>query len=235
MEYGPAMTVSTASNPIIVALDVPSAAQALDLARALKPHVGMVKLGLESFVGHGPALVRDIRACGVDVFLDLKLHDIPRTAAAAAAQVKDLDVRLLTVHASGGPQMVQGVRDALPGRTQIIAVTMLTSLDEATVSQLGYAGDLAGTAKHLGTLAMEAGANGLVCSAHELNVLKPLGGLRVVPGVRPAGSAAGDQKRVATPAAALAAGATWIVVGRPIVGAQDPVAAAQALCAELSS
>ena len=223
----------TVKSPIIVALDVPSAAQALELARALKPHVAMVKIGLESFVGHGPALVRDIRACGVDVFLDLKLHDIPRTAAAAAAQLKDLDVRLLTVHASGGPQMVQGVRDALPGRTQVVAVTMLTSLDDAITSQLGYAGNLAATAKQLGQLAIAAGADGLVCSAHELNVLKPLGGLRVVPGVRPAGSAAGDQKRVATPSEAIGSGATWIVVGRPIVGAADPVAAAQAINAEL--
>ena len=222
------------SPVIIVALDVPTAAQALDLARALAPHVAMVKIGLESFVGHGPALVRDIRACGVDVFLDLKLHDIPRTAAAAAAQVKELDVRLLTVHAAGGSEMVQAVRQALPKSTQVVAVTVLTSLNDGLLHDLGFADNVTATARRLGQVALQAGADGLVCSAHELPALHALGGLRVVPGVRPAGADAGDQKRVATPAEAVHAGASWIVVGRPIVEAKDPVAAAQAINAELS-
>lgn len=222
-------------NRLIVALDVPERAHALELARALAPHVGMVKIGLELFIAHGPALVRDIRRLGIEVFLDLKLHDIPNTVASAARRISDLDVRLLTVHAGGGAEMLRQARAALAPHTQLLAVTVLTSFDDATLVQLGFSGGTAETALRLGELALQSGADGLVCSALELPTLAALSGVRVVPGIRPAGAAAGDQKRVATPREAIAAGATWIVVGRPIIAAPDPVAAAQAMVAELGS
>ncbi len=222
-------------NPLIVALDVATAAEAEALCRRLQPYVGMVKVGLESFVGAGPDLVRRLRATGVEIFLDLKLHDIPRTAAAAAAQVAALDVSLLTVHAAGGGPMLAAVRANLPPRTRLLAVTMLTSFDDALTAAIGMAASTATSVHKLGALARQHGADGLVCSAAELAALQPLGGLRVVPGIRPAGSAADDQRRAATPQAALAAGATYIVVGRPIVASADPVAAAQALLASLST
>ncbi len=224
----------------IVALDVPQADAALALATRLRGHVAMCKVGLEGFVGHGVPLVRRLREAGLDVFLDLKLHDIPRTAAAAAAQVAHLDVRLLTVHAAGGPAMIQAVRRALPSTTQVVAVTILTSLDAGDMPQIGFAGDVATTVRQMATMALAHGADGIVCSPHELRPLAHLGGLRVVPGVRFAAGAGfnkppsgDDQRRVATPREAFRDGATWVVVGRPILQAADPVAAAQAINAEL--
>jgi orotidine-5'-phosphate decarboxylase len=225
----------------IVALDVPQADAALALATRLRGHVAMCKVGLEGFIGHGAPLVRRLREIGLDVFLDLKLHDIPRTAAAAAAQVADLDVRLLTVHAAGGPAMIQAVRRALPSTTEVVAVTILTSLDAGDMPQIGFAGDIASTARQMATMALANGADGIVCSPHELRHLAHLGGSRVVPGVRFAQTAAAangppagdDQRRVSTPREAFRDGATWVVVGRPILQAADPVAAARAINAEL--
>ncbi|HET6346255.1 MAG TPA: orotidine-5'-phosphate decarboxylase, partial [Myxococcota bacterium] len=173
---------------VIVALDVPEADAALRLARELGTVAAMVKIGLESFVGHGPDLVRRVRDTGAEVFLDLKLHDIPRTAAAAARQAVALDVRLLTLHAAGGPEMVRAVVDAVGDRTQVVAVTLLTSLDNAAMRSIGFAHATDDAAARLGALARDNGAHGLVCSAHELRALAPLGGVRVVPGVRPAGA-----------------------------------------------
>lgn len=221
------------TSPLIVALDVPERVRAVELAVALQPYVAMVKVGLEAFVAHGPSLVETLRSVGVDVFLDLKLHDIPRTVEAAAREAARLDPRLVTVHAAGGADMIKAARAALPETSQVIAVTVLTSLRDADLGPIGFAHSVATTARGLGKLALAAGADGLVCSAHELAELAPLGGCRVVPGVRPAGSASGDQARVASPAEAVRAGATWIVVGRPIIAAPDPVAAAQAIVAEL--
>jgi orotidine-5'-phosphate decarboxylase len=215
-------------SPLIVALDIPDAAAALRLATLLQPYVAMVKVGLETFFAGGTQLVQRLRQLGLEVFLDLKLHDIPRTAAAAAAQLAPLDVRLLTVHAAGGPDMVRAVRCALPAQTAVLAVTVLTSLDDAQVVALGMGESAAHSAQRLGTMARQHGADGLVCSSHELATLKPLGGLRVVPGIRLDGPVH-DQRRVATPAQALAAGATYLVVGRAVVAAPDPVAAAQTL------
>jgi orotidine-5'-phosphate decarboxylase len=225
--------MSTYLRRVIVALDVPEASAVLRLARQLGSDAAMVKIGLEAFVGHGPDLVRQVRDSGAEVFLDLKLHDIPRTAAAAARRAVALDVRLLTIHAAGGPDMVRAVVDAVGDRTQVVAVTMLTSLDAAASRSIGFAEPLAEAAARLGALARDNGAHGLVCSPHELRALAPLGGVRVVPGVRPAGAAAGDQKRVATPAEAAAWGATWIVVGRPILEAADPVRALREIQASL--
>jgi orotidine-5'-phosphate decarboxylase len=218
---------------LIVALDVPERARTLELARQLGPEVGMMKLGLESFVAHGPDLVRAVIAMGLPVFLDLKLHDIPRTAAAAAKQARKLGVRLLTVHASGGPEMVRACRDAVADDVHLVAVTVLTSLADDDLQSVGFSGHAATVASRLGKLAIDNGAHGLVCSALDLPALAALGGTRVVPGVRPAAGAAHDQKRVATPSQALAAGATWLVVGRPILEAADPVAAARGIRAEL--
>lgn len=224
----------TASR-LIVALDVSARDDVLKLARMVAPHVGMVKLGLEGFVAHGPSLVTALRDLGLQVFLDLKLHDIPRTAAAAAKATQHLGVSLLTIHAAGGAEMVRAVRDAVPDSTKVLAVTVLTSLDDAEVHALGYATNSAKTARTLGKRALAHGADGLVCSAHELGALQDLGGMRVVPGIRPAGDAQGDQKRVATPKSAVDAGATYIVVGRPIVLAPDPAQAARAIVESLAS
>ena len=208
---------------VIVALDVPERDTTLDLARRLGPEAAMVKVGLEAFVGHGPDLVRAIVNTGTRVFLDLKIHDIPRTAAAAAKQARSLGVHMLTIHAAGGAEMVRAVRDALGGCVHIVAVTMLTSLDDNAARDIGFGQNVGLTAERLARLALGAGADGLVCSAHELERLSPLGGTRVVPGVRPAGASHGDQKRVASPADAMRAGASWLVVGRPILDAPDPL------------
>ena len=223
---------------LIIALDLPNRADVVAMARQLRGEVGMVKIGLEAFVAHGPDLVREIRDLGLDIFLDLKLHDIPRTAGAAAAQTARLGVRLLTVHAAGGEEMVRAVRQEASPDTQVIAVTVLTSLDDAAVHSLGFPQGTIAFSQRLGEVARQGGADGLVCSAHELAVLATLGGSRVVPGVRPsAGSSTppgDDQKRVATPTEAVRAGATWLVVGRPVLQAPNPVDAARAIVAELS-
>jgi orotidine-5'-phosphate decarboxylase len=218
-----------AARRLIVALDVPERRTALALASALRDEVAMVKVGLEGFTAHGLAFVGDIAALGVPVFLDLKLHDIPRTAAAAARAIASSGARLVTVHASGGPDMIRAVRDVLPQAVDVIAVTVLTSLDRASLGRLGLGGSVAALARRLGRAALESGAQGLVCSSYELTHLASLGGTRVVPGIRPPGAYAGDQKRVATPLQAVRAGATWIVVGRPVTTAADPVAAARAI------
>lgn len=226
--------MSNRSN-LIIALDVAEREHALDLARCLRDEIAMVKVGLEPFVAHGPGLVAELRDAGVEVFLDLKVHDIPRTAAAAAREASRLGARLLTVHAAGGAEMIGAARDAASESTAIIAVTMLTSLDDDAARGIGFASSVADSASTLGRLAVAAGADGLVCSALELERLTPVGGLRVVPGVRPRGSASGDQKRVATPGEAVSKGATWLVVGRPVLQAEDPVAAARAINAEVAA
>lgn len=223
------------SHRLIVALDVSDRATALQLTRELRDEVAMVKIGLEGFTAHGPELVRAVRDLGVDVFLDLKVHDIPRTAAAAAREASRLGVRLLTVHAAGGAEMIAAARDALTRPTELVAVTVLTSLDDSMLSCLGVSGSTGEIAERWGEIAIANGADGLVCSAHELERLGHLAGKRVVPGVRPSGSAGDDQRRVATPRTAVRAGATWLVVGRPIVQAPDPLAAARAINAELAA
>jgi orotidine-5'-phosphate decarboxylase len=177
--------------------------------------------------------VRELIESGLDVFLDLKAHDIPRTVGTAVREASRLGAKLVTIHALGGPDMIRAARDQAAGQTEIIAVTLLTSMDSDACAAVGVGSDVAAAARRLGALALEHGAHGLVCSALELASLEDLGGSRVVPGIRPTGAAAGDQKRVATPAAAIEAGATWLVVGRPIVQADDPVAAARAIADEI--
>ena len=221
------------ANRLIVALDLPKRSEILSMARALIGKVGMVKVGLEAFIAHGPSLVTELKEMGHEIFLDLKVHDIPRTAAAAALQADQLGASLLTVHAAGGEEMIRAAREAASESLKIVAVTVLTSFDEAGFARVGYKDDIPTSALTLAGVALEAGADAVVCSALELERLAPVGGLRVVPGIRPAGAAAGDQKRVVTPGQAVERGATWIVVGRPIVQSPNPVEAAEAIVLEL--
>ena len=222
--------------PIAVALDAPDAETAARWARAVTPHVAVVKVGLELFCRTGPSIVDSVRgASGAELFLDLKLHDIPNTVAGAARSVARLRPRYLTVHASGGRDMVRAAVEAAEGVT-IAAVTVLTSLDEQVLDEVGLAGPSLDAAKRLAVLAVGAGAGALVCSPREVAAVRAEVGEGVVlitPGVRPAGADVQDQARVATPEQALADGADLLVIGRPITGAADPGAAAAALVAGL--
>jgi len=225
-----------AAERICAALDFPSLAEAERFARRVAPHVGMLKVGLELFAAEGPAAVRAVAALGRPVFLDLKLHDIPNTVEGAARSAAASGARLLTVHAAGGTAMVRAaVRGAGPG-VRVLAVTVLTSLDAAALGEVGLPGPPGEAVLRLARLAVAAGAGGLVCSPQEVRAVRAAvgpGPLLVVPGVRPVGSAAGDQARVATPAAAVADGADVIVVGRPLREGDDPAAAARRIAAEL--
>jgi orotidine-5'-phosphate decarboxylase len=221
---------------LCAALDFPSWRGAEPFARAVAPAVGMLKVGLELFAAEGPAAVRAAAALGRPVFLDLKLHDIPNTVEGAARSGAASGAALLTVHAGGGPRMVEAaVRGAGPG-VRILAVTVLTSLDDATLALVGLAGPPEAAVVRLAKLAVQAGAGGLVCSPLEVAAVRAAvgpGPLLVVPGVRPPGAAAGDQARVATPAEAVRAGADVLVLGRPLREAADPAAAARAIAATL--
>jgi orotidine-5'-phosphate decarboxylase len=221
---------------LIVAIDTTDTARAAALARAVAPHCGLLKLGLEFFAANGPAGIRAID--GRPIFLDLKLHDIPNTVAGAVRAVLPLGPRMLTLHAAGGAAMIAAARGAAAAagaaRPMLLAVTVLTSLDAAALTATGVDGTPQAQVLRLGRLAIAAGADGLVCSAHEVAALRAAlgpGVKLVVPGIRPAGSAADDQARTMTPHEALAAGADWIVMGRPITGAPDPARAAAALFA----
>ena len=223
---------------LIVALDTADIACASGWADAVAPHCGMFKLGLEFFLANGAAGVRAI--AGRPIFLDLKLHDIPNTVAGATRAVLPLGPRMLTVHAAGGAAMVAAAREAAESggadRPLILAVTVLTSLAADDLAAIGVPDQPAAQVLRLARLAVGAGADGLVCSPLEVAMLRQeLGGgpTLVVPGIRPAGSAVGDQARVTTPEAALAAGADWIVVGRPITAAPDPGQAAASIAAAI--
>jgi orotidine-5'-phosphate decarboxylase len=220
--------------PIAVALDAPDADTAARWAKAVSPHVAVVKVGLELFCNVGPDVVDAVRGDN-DVFLDLKLHDIPNTVAGAARSVARLGVRYLTVHAAGGAEMVRAAADAAPGVT-IAAITVLTSLDAAALDAVGLVGPPHDAVRRLALLAVGAGAGALVCSPHEVAAVRAEVGPGVVlitPGVRPAGADVQDQARVATPHQARAAGADLLVIGRPITGAADPGQAAAAIAATL--
>ncbi len=231
---------ATAAARLVAALDTPDLARAEGWAAALAPHVGVLKVGLELFTALGPETVRRIGAHG-PVFLDLKLHDIPNTVAGAVRSLLPLRPAMLTLHAAGGAPMIAAAREAAEQagaeRPILLAVTVLTSIDAATLASTGVAASPAEQVVRLARLAMAAGADGLVCSPHEVAPIRAALGqapLLVVPGVRPAGSALGDQARVATPRDAVAAGADWIVLGRPLTQAADPAAAARAIAAELA-
>lgn len=225
---------------LIAALDTGEFAAAAALSRALAGRVGLVKLGLEFFCANGPDGVRAVAEEGQNVFLDLKLHDIPNTVAGAVRSVLPLGVAMLTLHAAGGAAMLAAARRtaeaAGTGRPMLLAVTVLTSLDAAALAATGVADAPTPQVLRLARLAMDSGMDGLVCSPQEVAPIRAALGAApflVVPGIRPPGSAAGDQARIATPAEALAAGADWLVIGRPITGAADPAAAATAIAAGL--
>ncbi len=226
-----------ARDRLIVALDVPDAAAARALARRLAGEVGMFKVGSQLFTAGGPAIVRELVAEGQGVFLDLKFHDIPNTVAGAVAAAAELGVSLLTVHAAGGPAMIEAAATAVRGTpTRVLAITVLTSFDAAALDAIGMAGGIDGAVGRLARLAADAGAHGVVASPHEVRALREARGagfLLVTPGIRAAGAARGDQSRAATPGTALSAGADYLVVGRPIVAAADPVAAARAVVLEM--
>jgi len=224
---------------LIVALDVPHSAQALVLVRVLGNSISTFKIGKQLFTAEGPALVRELVAAGKKVFLDLKFHDIPATAAGAVGSASELGVSMLTVHASGGTKMMRAAVEAARQARQpplVLAVTVLTSLNDEDLRETGVQGRMPDQVLRLAALARAAGCDGIVASPQEVRELRrQLGGgfAIVTPGVRPAGAAANDQERMATPAEAIAAGATHIVVGRPITAANDPVAAARAILAEI--
>jgi len=223
------------ANPVFVAVDTPDLARAQALARAVGAHVGGLKLGLEFFMANGPAGVRAIAELGLPVFLDVKLHDIPNTVAGALRSLSVLDLAVVNVHAGGGAAMLAAAREACPATTKLIAVTVLTSLDDPDMAAMGVADGAAAQVARLAGLTRAAGLDGIVCSPHEVAAMKAAwpNGYFVVPGVRPAGADVGDQKRVMTPRAALDAGASMLVIGRPITGAADPAAAAAAIAATL--
>lgn len=223
------------SSRIFVAIDTPDLGRALALAGAIKTHVGGLKLGLEFFAAHGHHGVRELAAVGMPIFLDLKLHDIPNTVASAIQALHDLAPSILTVHAAGGRAMLEDAKAAAPPSCRVVAVTVLTSLDAADLAAIGVAGDPAAQVPRLAALAREAGLDGIVCSGLEVASVRRdwRDGFFVVPGVRPAGGAAGDQKRMVTPRQAVDSGASVIVVGRPITRAADPDAAARAIAATL--
>lgn len=221
------------SNPIIAALDVPTANEALTLAKAIAPAVGAFKIGKELFVAEGPDIVRRVRDTGAAVFLDLKFHDIPNTVAKAVTSAAQQDVQMLTVHASGGTAMLRAAQEAAGDNGPLVlGVTVLTSMDQQDLTELGIQKTPAEQVHHLAKLATAAGLCGLVCSPQEIAPLRemlPAEVQLVTPGIRPAGSASGDQKRVMTPADAITAGADWLVIGRPIYAAGNPREAAEAI------
>lgn len=230
--------VPSARDRLIVALDVPSQAEALAAAEVLAGHVGMLKIGLELFVAEGPAVVAHIRRAHpeLQVFLDLKLHDIPNTMRGAIRSARSLGARFLTVHAGSGIEHLRACVEEAGDELGILAVTVLTSQDARACAEAGHTRSPAELVVMRAQCALEAGCAGVVCSGQELHgvVAAAPSLFRVVPGIRPVGADAGDQKRVMTPALAIADGATHLVVGRPILQAADPAAAADAIVAEIA-
>lgn len=232
-------------NPIIVAIDLPHPKLALDLVRRLAPVVGAFKVGSELFTSAGPDIIRSIREAGSSVFLDLKFHDIPNTVSKAVSVAVQLDVQMLTIHTSGGRAMIEAAENAAQqtarklGRSAplVLGVTVLTSLDNSELSLIGYGANVGQQAERLATLAVTAGLRGLVCSPLELVALRrilPESVQLVTPGIRAEGDPLNDQKRTLSPREAMAAGANWLVIGRPICAAEDPKAAAEKILASLT-
>jgi orotidine-5'-phosphate decarboxylase len=222
-------------NPIFVAIDTPDLARAIELTNAVRDHAGGVKLGLEFFSRNGPSGVQQIAALGLPIFLDLKLHDIPNTVAKAVEALAPLEPAILTVHAAGGREMISAAKRAASPATKVVAVTLLTSLDEADLADLGINRSPAEQVERLARISRDAGVDGIVCSGAEVGGAREAwpDGFFVVPGIRPA-PAGDDQKRVVTPRQALDDGATVLVIGRPITGAADPRRAIMDIAAGLS-
>lgn len=232
-------------NPILVAVDMPEIDRAKDLARLLAGAVGGIKLGLEFFNANGPAGVAEVAGDRGDLFLDLKYHDIPNTVAGAVRAAMKLRPMILNVHAGGGPAMMRAALEAAGSeasrlgipRPKVIAVTVLTSMDDGDLDAVGQRGPAAEQVVRLARLTQDCGLDGVVCSPREIAAIRADCGpdfTLVVPGIRPAGAAIGDQKRVMTPREAIDAGADWLVIGRPITGAPDPAAAARDILRELA-
>jgi orotidine-5'-phosphate decarboxylase len=223
------------SSPIYVAIDTPDLERAKAIATRVKAHVGGIKLGLEFFMANGRQGVHEMHDIGLPIFLDLKFHDIPNTVAKAIQALRPLEPAILTVHAAGGRAMLEDAKAAAPTGTKVVAVTMLTSLDDSDLTSIGLKPDPHEQVVRLTELAKSAGVDGIVCSGEEVRAARKLwhDGFFVVPGVRPANGAIGDQKRVVTPRAALDAGASILVVGRPITQAADPDMAAREIEATL--
>ena len=229
----------TAKDRLIVALDLPGAEQARALVSRLGPATSVYKVGSQLFTSAGPAFVSELVEAGHPVFLDLKFHDIPNTVASAVSAAARLGVAFVDVHASGGKAMLEAASQSLRGtRTRLLAVTVLTSLTAAALDEIGASGPVEASVRRLARLAQDAGADGVVASPNEVALIRAECGpsfLVVTPGIRPAGATAFDQARSATPAAALRAGADYLVVGRPVIEAADPRAAAAAIVAEMES
>jgi orotidine-5'-phosphate decarboxylase len=223
------------SSPIYVAIDTPDLDRAQAIAERVRHHVGGIKLGLEFFAANGRAGVRTMAKLGLPIFLDLKLHDIPNTVAKAIQALRPLEPAILTVHAAGGRAMMEDAKAAAPTGTKVVAVTVLTSLDGNDLRSVGLDGDPHSQVERLTDLARTAGLDGVVCSGNEVAAGRAAwpDGFFVVPGVRLAGGKTADQKRIITPQAAIDAGASIIVVGRPITEAADPDGAARAIAATL--
>jgi orotidine-5'-phosphate decarboxylase len=231
-------------NPIIAALDVPSAEQALKLAEQIAPAVGAFKIGKELFVSAGPDIVRKVRATGASVFLDLKFHDIPNTVAKAVAAAVRLDVQMLTIHTSGGGEMMRAAEKSAQDTARslgqpaplVLGVTVLTSSDSNTLAEIGCQPNVAHQVERLAVLAVQSGLRGLVCSPLEIADLRqilPAEIQLVTPGIRTGAEKADDQKRTLTPHEAMQAGASWLVIGRPIYAAENPRAAAEKILESL--
>ena len=223
------------SNPIFVALDTPDLDRAKALAASVRHHVGGIKLGLEFFAGNGRHGVKEMAELGLPIFLDLKFHDIPNTVAKAIQALRALEPAIITVHAAGGRAMLEDAKAAAPAGTKVVAVTMLTSLDQRDLAATGIHGSAHDQVLRLTELAQRSGVDGIVCSGEEVKAAHQSwpDGFFVVPGVRPADAVVGDQKRVVTPRQALDNGASILVIGRPITQAEDPESAARAIGATL--
>ncbi len=229
-----------ARQRLIVALDVPDACTAMGLVDSLENNCRWFKVGLELFIAAGPAILEPLAVRGYSVFLDLKLHDIPNTVAGAVRSAAALGARMLTLHASGGPAMLAAAQAALEGIAhppELLAVTVLTSMDSVQVAAIGLDRSPAQQVSLLARMGLQAGIRGFVCSPQEVATLRALTGpegVLVIPGIRPAGADIGDQRRIATPSAALRQGASYLVVGRPIIAAPHPAKAADAILNEMA-
>lgn len=222
-------------NPVLVALDLPNASDAARMARLVAPHVGGFKVGLELLMAEGPSVIDEICEMGRPVFVDAKLHDIPNTVHKSARAIAARGARWVTVHAAGGTSMIemaaQGLDEGSGGSAGVLAVTVLTSLDDSALAETGVDGGVEAQVESLARLAAQGGAEGVICSPHEAQTVKAVSGrlLAVTPGIRPRGDSHDDQARVATPAEALESGADLLVIGRAITGAGDPASAAAAI------
>jgi len=236
----PVDLLEEARKRLIVALDVPDAASAARLVAQLEGNCQWFKVGLELFVSAGPAVLEPLVKRGHSVFLDLKFHDIPNTVAGAVRSAASLGVQMMTIHAAGGPAMLAAAHTALEGLTnppELLAVTVLTSMDSAQTAAIGLDRSPASQVELLAKMGLAAGIRGFVCSPQEVATLRALTGpegVLVIPGIRPAGAGIGDQKRIATPADALRTGASYLVVGRPITQAPDPARAGEAILKEMA-